>query len=132
SMGSVIRGFAMYSKLWEWDDDMLPVLDLAETSEVTPDASAWTVRLKKGLEFHHGKSITADDVIFSLRRLTDPRLASPFGALINPVDRDSIRKLDERTVRIAMKPGLPFVALPETWVNFGGIVPTDYDPVHNP
>jgi peptide/nickel transport system substrate-binding protein len=132
STGSVIRGFAMYSKLWEWDDNMLPVLDLAETSEVTPDASAWTVRLKKGLEFHHGKSITADDVIFSLRRLTDPALASPFGALISPVDRDAIRKLDERTVRIAMKPGLSFVALPETWVNFGGIVPTDYDPIHNP
>lgn len=132
SLGSVIRGFAMYSKLWEWSDDMLPVLDLADLSEVAPGATSWTIRLKQGLEFHNGKTIGADDVIFSIRRLTDPKLASPFGALISPVDRDNIRKLDERTVRIPIKPGLAFVALPETWVNFGGIVPTDYHPVTNP
>lgn len=132
STGSVIRGFAMYSKLWEWNDDMLPVLDLAESAEVSPDATSWTIRLKQGLEFHHGKTITADDVIFSIRRLTDPRLASSFGALIAPVDRDNLVKLDERTVRIGTRPGQPFVALPETWVNFGGIVPTDYHPVTNP
>jgi len=132
SLGSVIRGFAMYSKLWEWSDDMLPVLDLAELSEVGPGATSWTIRLKQGLEFHNGKTIGADDVIFSIRRLTDPKLASPFGALISPVDRDNIRKLDDRTVRIPIKPGLGFVALPETWVNFGGIVPTDYHPVTNP
>ncbi|HEX7819757.1 MAG TPA: ABC transporter substrate-binding protein [Sphingobium sp.] len=132
STGSVIRGFAMYSKLWEWNDDMLPQLDLAEVSEVAPGATSWTIRLKPGLEFHNGKTIDADDVIFSIRRLTDPALASPFGALISPVDRDNIQKLDARTVRIAMKPGMSFVALPETWVNFGGIVPTDYHPVTNP
>ncbi len=132
STGSIIRGFAMYSKLWEWNDDMIPVLDLAEMAEVSPDASNWTLRLKPGLEFHNGKSITADDVIFSIRRLTDPALASPVGALVFPVDRNHIDRLDGRTVRVHMKPGFNFVALPETWVNFGGIVPTDYHPVTNP
>src|SRR5262245_32554448 len=68
--GSVIRGFALYSKLWEWSEEMLPRLALAEFAEPNADASSWTIRLKKGLEFHHGKTITADDVIFSVRRLT--------------------------------------------------------------
>ncbi len=131
-VGSTIRGFAMYSKLWEWGPDMLPRLALAEFAEANANASAWDIRLKPGLEFHNGKTITADDVIFSIRRLTDPRLASPYGALISPVDRDNVRKLDERTVRIAIKPGAGFVALPETWTNFGAIVPADYHPVTNP
>jgi len=132
STGSTIRGFALYSKLWEWNGDMFPELALAEEAEVNADASAWTLRLHKGLEFHNAKTITADDVIFSIRRLTDPKLASSYGNIVNAVDRERIEKLDDRTVRIHFKDGAGFVPLPETWVNFGGIVPADYDPVTNP
>lgn len=130
--GSTIRGFAMYAKLWEWDADMLPRLALAEFAEANANASAWDIRLRPGLEFHNGKTITADDVIFSIRRITDPGLASPYGALVQPVDRNAVRKLDDRTVRIPIREGAGFVALPETWTNFGGIVPTDYHPITNP
>ena len=131
-LGSTIRGFAMYAKLWEWADDMMPQLALAESVEPNRNASAWDIRLKPGLEFHNGKSITADDVLFSIRRITDPQLASPYGALVSPVDRDGVIKLDALTVRIPIREGQGFVALPETWTNFGGIVPTDYHPVTNP
>ena len=131
-LGSTIRGFALYSKLWEWSSQMTPQLALAEESEVTPDARTWTVRLRKGLEFHNGKTITADDVIFSIRRLTDPALASPYGSLVNQIDRDALVKLDDRTVRIPVREGQGFIALPDTWTNFGGIVPPDYHPVTNP
>ncbi|MGC4095337.1 MAG: ABC transporter substrate-binding protein [Polyangiaceae bacterium] len=130
--GAVIRGFALFSKLWEWSEEMTPRLALAEEAEPNADASTWTIRLRKGLEFHNGKTITADDVVFSVARLTDPQLASPYAALVSPLDRTRIEKLDERTVRIHAKAGLGFVPLPDTWVNFGGIVPTDYHPVTNP
>jgi peptide/nickel transport system substrate-binding protein len=129
--GSVIRGFALYSKLWEWGTEMTPQLALAEFAEPNADASSWTIRLRKGLEFHNGKTITADDVVFSALRLTDPQLASPYGNLTSPLDRTRVEKLDNLTVRINAKPGLGFLPLPDTWVNFGGIVPTDYHPVTN-
>lgn len=127
-----IRGWALYAKLWEWTRESTPRLALADFSEVAADGLSLTVRLKKGLEFHHGKSITADDVIYSIRRLSDPELASPYAALISPVDRDHIDKLDDLTIRIHAKDGQGLVALPETWISFGGIVPTDYHPVTNP
>ncbi len=130
--GSVIRGFALYSKLWEWTPDMTPTLALAEEAEVSPDATHWTLRLRPGLEFHHGKTISADDVVFSILRLTDPELASPYAGLVSAVDRSRVVKLDDRTVRVHFKEGRGFVPLPDTWVNFGGIVPTDYHPVTNP
>jgi peptide/nickel transport system substrate-binding protein len=130
--GGTIRGFALYAKLWEWSADMLPVLALAEETEVSADATSWTLRLKPGLEFHHGKTISADDVVFSILRLTDPELASPYAGLVSAVDRDRVVKLDERTVRVHFKEGRGFIVLPDTWVNFGGIVPTDYHPVTNP
>ncbi|HEY1127877.1 MAG TPA: ABC transporter substrate-binding protein [Roseateles sp.] len=129
---STLRGFALYSKLWEWSSDMAPDLALAESAEVSPDAKSWTIRLRPGLEFHHGKTISADDVIFSIRRLTDPQLASPYAGLVAVVDRDGLKKLDERTVRVSFRDGRGYVPLADTWVNFGGIVPTDYDPITNP
>lgn len=131
--GSIIRGFAVYNKLWEWDENMLPRLALAEFAEPNTNASEWTIRLKKGLEFHHGKTVSADDIIFSLQRLTDPKLASPFRNLVQWIDRDQLKKLDPYTVKISFVKDIPgFYALPETWVNFGGIVPTDFDPITNP
>lgn len=128
----IIRGFALYSKLWEWDENMLPRLALAEEAEVSPDGKVWTLRLKQGLEFHHGKTIDAEDLLFSIRRLTDPQLASPYAALLHWIDRDNLEKLDNRTIRVRFKDGAGFVPLPETWVNFGGIVPVDYHPISNP
>lgn len=126
------RGFALYSKLWEWDETMSPRLALAEFAEANANATKWTIRLKQGLEFHHGKTISADDVIFSLKRLVDPALASPYASLLYSVDVHQLRKLDDRTVEIGFKNGQGFVPLPDTWTNFGGIVPTDYDPISNP
>ncbi|WP_419736006.1 ABC transporter substrate-binding protein [Pseudomonas sp. COR18] len=130
--GGIVRGFALYSKLWEWDEHMQPRLALAELAEPNADASQWTLRLRQGLEFHHGKTIDADDLIFSIRRLTDPQLASPYAALLHWVDRDNLVKLDSRTVRLGFREGRSYMPLAETWVNFGGIVPVDYHPVNNP
>ena len=36
---------------------------MAEEVTVNSDASVWTVRIKDGVEFHNGKTVTADDVI---------------------------------------------------------------------
>jgi peptide/nickel transport system substrate-binding protein len=42
------------------------VPELAESWEATPDAKKWIFKLRKGVEFHDGKSMDADDVIYSL------------------------------------------------------------------
>lgn len=129
--GAIIRGFALYSKLWEWSDHMTPDLALAEEVDINADATLYTIRLRKGLEFHHGKTITADDLIFSTRRLSDPALASPYLSYVKWIDRDNLVKIDERTVQIPIRGG-GLLSLPDAWVNFGGIVPVDYHPITNP
>lgn len=37
--------------------------DLAESVESSDDAKTWVYKLRKGVEFHNGKSLTADDVV---------------------------------------------------------------------
>jgi peptide/nickel transport system substrate-binding protein len=101
---------------------------LAESIEPdggTPDS--WTVRLKQGITFHNGKTVTADDVIFSLRRITDPKDPKVGNASISYIERKDLKKLDERTVRIPLKFANAAFS-DDLGQYFNAIVPTDYDP----
>ena len=40
--------------------------ELAESWEATPDAATWEFKLRKGVEFHNGKSLEAQDVVESV------------------------------------------------------------------
>ena len=40
--------------------------ELVESWEASDDASVWVFNLRKGVEFHNGKSLDAEDVIFSI------------------------------------------------------------------
>ena len=53
------------SCLIEIDHNMKPIPELAESWEPTPDAKKWIVKLRKGVEFHNGKTFDAKDVIYS-------------------------------------------------------------------
>lgn len=52
--------------LVEIDADGKPVPELAESWESTPDAKEWRFNLRKGVEFHNGKTMDAEDVIHSI------------------------------------------------------------------
>jgi peptide/nickel transport system substrate-binding protein len=52
--------------LVEVDHNFKPVPELAESWESSPDAKKWIFNLRKGVEFHDGKTLDAEDVIFSL------------------------------------------------------------------
>ena len=99
--------------------------NLAE--EITAEkADVWTIRLQEGIEFHNGKTVTADDVIFSLRRIIDKDTASFGGAGLASLDPNGMKKMDERTVRLTLK-GPDVTIRDELGQYFNGIVPTGYD-----
>lgn len=54
------------SMLTEIDYNFQPIPSLAERWESSPDAKQWVFDLRKGVEFHDGKSLVADDVIYSI------------------------------------------------------------------
>jgi peptide/nickel transport system substrate-binding protein len=49
---------------------------LAESWTVSPDQLTWTFRLRKGVTFQDGSPFTADDVVYSYRRIIDAKLAN--------------------------------------------------------
>jgi peptide/nickel transport system substrate-binding protein len=100
---------------------------LAESIEPGKTPKEWTIRLKQGLTFHNGKPVTADDVIFSIRRILDPKDPKVGAASIGYIDEKKLKKMDDRTVRVTLEfanAGFP----DDLGQYFNAIVPTDYDP----
>ena len=61
-----VRSFQVYNMLARVGTDLRPQPELAESWEANEDATQWTFTLRKGVEFHNGKSLTPADVIYSL------------------------------------------------------------------
>lgn len=59
--------YAVFSTLVEIAPDGTAKPDLAESYEATPDAITWTFRLRDDATFSDGKSVTAADVVASIR-----------------------------------------------------------------
>ncbi len=62
----LLVGFATHNTLTELLPNGELVGELAESWESTPDAKVWTFKLRKGVEFHNGKTMTSEDVVASL------------------------------------------------------------------
>jgi peptide/nickel transport system substrate-binding protein len=79
------------------DLSLRPVL--AESWAHNEDGSIWTFKLRRGVRFHNGQALTADDVVASFDRLADPggssNALSVFKGLLS---KGGTRKIDDYTV----------------------------------
>jgi peptide/nickel transport system substrate-binding protein len=57
---------ARHGNLTEIAADGSLVGEVAESWEASPDAKVWTFKIRDGVAYHSGKSVTADDVVASL------------------------------------------------------------------
>jgi peptide/nickel transport system substrate-binding protein len=97
------RATNLFDRLVNLHPDLSLEYDLAESMEPNANASVWTVRLRSGVEWHDGSPFTADDVLFSFRRMGAPK-STLFGASVMAlVDLPGLKKLDRLTVRIPLK-----------------------------
>ncbi len=71
------RGYQLYNNLIGINSKLMPEPELAESWEPNADASQWTFKLRKDVQFHNGKAFTAKDVIYTLNRVKDPKTGSP-------------------------------------------------------
>ncbi len=73
---------------------------LAESYTISPDSKVYTFKLRRGVRFHTGGVMTADDVVFSYKRLGHLK-DNPAWLLSDHVA--SIEATDAATVRITLK-----------------------------
>jgi peptide/nickel transport system substrate-binding protein len=125
----IVRISALFEPLAQPSADFKTIeMVLAESIEpVNGNAGVWDIKLRQGVEFHNGKPLTADDVIFSLKRITDPKNPLTGAASIGYINRNGMKKLDAHTVRVPLTiKNSAFMA--DVGQYFNGIVPVGYDP----
>jgi peptide/nickel transport system substrate-binding protein len=125
----IVRISSLYEPLAQPTADFKGVeMVLAESiTPVNGDAGVWDIRLRPGVEFHNGKTLSADDVIFSLKRIINPKNPGTGAASIGYVNLAGLKKLDPLTVRVPLTiKNSAF--LDDLAQYFNTIVPVGYDP----
>jgi peptide/nickel transport system substrate-binding protein len=120
------RTNALFQQLTLYDRDFKDY-DLLLADEFTQEKpDTWLIRVKQGVTFHDGKPLTADDVIFSIKRMAT-KSDSITAAALTAVDPNGFKKLDDRTVRIKLKrPDATIQDVMTSWA--AGIVPENFNP----
>ncbi len=98
---------------------------LAKTWEPNGDNSEYVFHLRENVKFHHGKDFKAEDVVYTIKRLKDPKTASAAAAPLSTITK--IEAVDDLTVKMTLD--APNVFLPDTLSLYQGrILPSDVDP----
>ena len=120
----IARVNVMYEPLAWRDAQYRLEMVLAESIEPSKDARTWTARLREGIKFSDGRKVTADDVIASFKRMTDPDAPGNVAASISMLDR--MVKRDERTVEFHLT--TPTAIFDDLIGQYSaGIIPADFD-----
>jgi peptide/nickel transport system substrate-binding protein len=75
--------------------------ELAERWEYSADLKTWTFHLRRGVKFHHGRELVADDVIKTFERILDPATAAAPRSNYTMIDKMSAP--DKYTVRFELQ-----------------------------
>ena len=79
------RGRLTYNNLCRIGEDLTAGDELAESFEANADATVWTFKLRKGVEWHDGSALTAEDVIYSMNRHLGENTVSKAKVLVGGV-----------------------------------------------
>jgi len=105
------RANLVFEGLVKLDENFGVQPSLATDWKTNEDGSVWTFHLRPNVKFHDGSPFTAADVIFSFRRLFDPKAPSPSAAWLAPINPDAIKASDDLTVEFNLRQ--PVVEFPE-------------------
>ena len=86
ALNSAVDGGNMILHLFEGlltvDQDGQLAPGQAETWETSEDGLTWTFHLREGLKWSDGTDLTANDFVYSWKRVCDPELAAPYAETV--------------------------------------------------
>ena len=114
----------IFDGLVQFDQTLAIKPALAEFWRASRDGLTWTFELRKGVRFHHGREVVAEDVVYSFSRLLDPKTNSGVAEYFMSIKgaRDyaqgrartvsGLVALDRHTVQVTLNEAVvPFVAV---------------------
>lgn len=100
----VVSYGSIYEALVTMDAEFKVREELCESYEVSPDAKEYTWKLRKGVKFHNGEEMKADDVVASMNRWVDH-----YGNAKAMVGDSKFEKIDDYTVKIVLEEPAAFL-----------------------
>lgn len=83
ALNSTVDGANMilhaFEGLLKFDRDNSVIAGCAEKWEQSSDGLTWTFHLRDNLKWSDGTPLTAEDFVYSWRRVADPTTAAPYG-----------------------------------------------------
>jgi peptide/nickel transport system substrate-binding protein len=113
-------GYQIMNGLVEIDAQGNAVPELFQSWEAQPGAIEWTFKIRRDVVFHNGKTLDADDVVYSINLHRGNTTSAAQGAVENILD---VRKLDLTQVRITLRGG--DAELPATLADYRLLVAPD-------
>jgi peptide/nickel transport system substrate-binding protein len=92
----------------DYESNLVP--ELAKSWKASNDAATWTFELRKGVEFHNGKTMDAEDVVFSINHHRGKDSTSAAKGIVDPIQ--NIETDGKYTVIFSLKEGnadFPFI-----------------------
>lgn len=125
----IMRNWNLYESLASRPAGFGPI-EMLVASSIEPEhkvPDSWIVKVRPGVEFHNGKTVDANDVVFSLQRIIDPKNPKVGASSIGYIDLKGLKALDSSTIRIPLQ--FPNATFPDDIGQyFNAIVPVGYDP----
>jgi len=87
----------IYETLYARDENAKPVPELAEGVKISEDGKTYVFALRKGVKFHNGKELDADDVVASLERY---RKVGASATLLGAIDQVKASGPSEVTITL--------------------------------
>jgi len=84
--------------------------ELLESWEAKPGAAEWVFNVRKGVEFHNGKTLDVDDILYSINLHRGPNSKSPVKSVLSEIT--DIKKLGSNQIGITLSGGnadLPYI-----------------------
>jgi peptide/nickel transport system substrate-binding protein/oligopeptide transport system substrate-binding protein len=66
----------IYDGLVQFDEALAIRPAIASSWKSSRDGLVWTFNLRRGVKFHNGREVTADDFVYSFTRILDPKVGS--------------------------------------------------------
>ena len=114
----------LFDGLVQFDALLNPIPAIAEFWEASRDGRTWTFSLRRGVRFHNGREVTADDFVYSFTRLLDPKKSGPLTDFLRRIKGASdfmqgtsqsvegLKVVDRYTLQIALdEPFAPLLAV---------------------
>lgn len=98
-----MRSTAIFDNLWVIAPDVSSVESrLVDSVDPSPDAKTWTIHLRKGVEWHDGSPLTADDLVWTFKAWGQPSSVA-MGSIADVVDFKRVRKVGPLSVEVPLQ-----------------------------